>query len=217
MMHRAVVIGIAVLVSANGAARAADILAANATATSPTLRAFSEVELEVYYSATTTRVTGMRFWFPTGLTGTTSGTFRDGDASSTGVVAGNFVRNDGAFDVYEFGFGSALNPRSLFYAGYGFLNSGTAVNIGTSTTATISFDSGLVSNVYYSSVNPDPTDPGSPTYQQYPRFELVGVPEPVTLRLAVMAAGALGCGRAWRRLAGRERRQRSGPAPSEES
>lgn len=177
---------------------AAPILASNTTAVSPSLRAFTEVEVGLFYTSTNTQVatqaTAMRFWFPSGLTGLKKASIRDGQGNNAGSITGSLVRTDGAFEVYEFGFGgSSLNPRSDYYAGYDFLNSGTAVNIGTSTADTISFDSALLSSVQYSSVNPDPTDPQSPTFGQYPRFELVGVPEPGAGGLAVVAlAGLLG-------------------------
>jgi|GEM_PF-6811930 len=171
--------------------QATTILAETATAASPSSANFGDVEVAVSYAAASTQVTGMRFWFAAGLTGPVTATLRDGDGNSRLNVAGVPTRNDGSFTVYEFGFGGALNPRSNYYAGYDFKDASNAVAIGTTTGTTIAFDATLLSNAEYGFFQPDPFDPQSPTFGNYPRFEVVGVPEPSTY---AMALAGLACG-----------------------
>jgi len=175
--------------------RATQVLVSNTSAASPAIRDYSEVEVELTYSGSSTRVTGMRFWYPSGLTGTTTATLRDGDGRNTGVLVGVPVRNDGAFTVYEFAFSGLLGPRSQYYAAYAFTNSGTAIGIGTTATSAVTFDAAMLAGASYAILVPDPTDSQSTTFGQYPRFEVVGVPEPQTVGLAFAAATIL----AWRR------------------
>lgn len=173
------------------ACQATTILAATATAASPSSAGYADVEVAVSYAASSTQVTGMRFWFATGLTGPVTATLRDNDGSNRQNVVGVPVRNEGSFTAYEFGFGGALNPRSAYYAGYDFKNAGNAVAIGTTTGTTITFDAALLSNAEYGFFQPDPLDPQSPTFGNYPRFEVIGVPEPSTYALAL---AGLACG-----------------------
>lgn len=168
------------------------VLASNAGGTGASLATFTEVEVELYYQAGTAAVTGMRFWFATGQLGA-KGIFRDGDGNSTGIspVAGAFVRTDGAYDVYEFGFGGALQGRSQYYAGYGFTDgAGNAVGIGTTTGATVSFDASVFTSAGYGYVVPDPFPPGGTG--NFPRFELIGTtsaPIPAPGAIALLMAG----------------------------
>lgn len=177
---------------------AAQVLVSNTTAVSPSLGSYSEVEVELTYSVATTQVTGARFWFPFGLSGTTTATLRDGDGGNSGALVGVPVRNDGAFTVYEFRFGGSLAPRSQYYAGYAFTNSGTAINIGTTSLSAITYDASMLGGAAYAYLVPDPADPQSSTFGQYPRIEIIGVPEPGVPSTAI---AGLACGgfAMWRR------------------
>lgn len=192
MVRRTFLMSLAALAWMTALTRAEQILVSSATAVSPSLRDYSEVEVALTYSIATTQITAMRFWFPAGLTGTTTAVMRDGDGNNTGTVVGVPVRNDGSFTVYEFAFSGQLAPRSQYYAGYAFTNSGTAVNIGTTASSVVTFDADMLGNAEYGYLVPDPTDPESATFGQFPRFEIIGVPEPATVSLLAATAVAGG-------------------------
>lgn len=196
-MARPFALFIALLCSIS-ASQAAQILVSNTNTVGAALRDYSEAEVALTYSIATTQITGMRFWFQSGLAGTTTATLRDGDGNNTGAVVGVPVRTDGGFTLYEFPFGGALAARSQYYAGYDFKNSGTAVGIGTTSIATIAFDATMLADANYAYLVPDPTVESSSTFGQFPRFEVIGVPEP-SLATTVLAGLAWGGSSMWLR------------------
>ena len=174
------------LMAAPAAAHGSVVLASNTSSTGASLQPITEAEPELYYQpGSAAAITGMRFWFATGQVGAKA-TFRDGDGNSAGVRTGTLVRTDGLYDVYEFSFvGTTLLPRSGYYAGYAFTNgAGTAVSIGATTSATVSFDSSVFTSATYGSVTPSGTG-------FFPRFELVGtIPAPAAFALLLAGLGS---------------------------
>ena len=178
---------------ASGTIKADVVLASNTSAAGKAAN-ISQFELEMYYSNPEVRITGMRLFFITGLSGAVTGTFRDGDGNSVGLAGTNLGADGNGYDLYQFNFsGTSLNSQSRYYGAYNFQNSSSAILAGSTSNATINYISGFTS-FGYSEVNGNTTPP----FSANPRFELIGVPEPGTMMLGSVAA-LCGAGAWWRR------------------
>lgn len=179
---------------ASGTIKADVVLASNTSAAGKAAN-ISQFELEMYYSNAEIRITGIRLFFITGLSGAVTGTFRDGNGNSVVGLAGTNLGADGnGYDLYQFNFsGTSLNNQSTYYGAYNFQNSSNAILAASTSNATINYISGF-SSFGYSEVNGS----FSPPFPANPRFELIGVPEPGTLMLGSVAA-LCGAGAWWRR------------------
>ena len=178
---------------ASGTIKADVVLASNTSAANKAAN-ISQFELEMYYSNPEVRITGIRLFFITGLSGAVTGTFRDGDGNSVGLAGTNLGVDGNGYDLYQFNFsGTGLNNRSTYYGAYNFQNSTNAILAGSTSNATINYISGFTS-FGYSEVNGNTTPP----FSANPRFELIGVPEPGTMMLGSVAA-LCGAGAWWRR------------------